>query len=224
MKLTKALTFTFLLIWLVACQPDPRKDAQAFATRIEAEQDALNQEQNRQHAEQAQQIYLEQLKVEQAHREATAAEWRAGLNMVIHYGSIFATIAVCLMLVAFGISFSWTSIGIAKAAARGAFVKANLIYLDPKTRQFPLLVQHIHGSIYLGWNPNTGEIKRLDENNPADRQMIATAGATQYAGVIAQEARQSKDPAAFSVMQPNIVDVVETKDSIKVGQIGGPYE
>jgi hypothetical protein len=212
------LLLIFLLLVITACAPDPRKEAQAYQTRIEADQYALDEQQNRQHAEEMQKIQVQQAILEEQHREATAAEWRAGLNLMIHYGFKFATFGLCMMIVAFGVSFSWTSIGVARATARLAIVRANLIQLNPTTRQFPLIIQHIHGSRYMLHNPNTGSVVKLDTTNPADRQLIATSGATQIAGVMAQEARQSTDPAGVAIVQPPVVDVSEKEDELALGK------
>lgn len=196
----RLLPIMFLLLLITACAPDPRKEAEAYRIREQAEQDALNQEMNRAHAEDMHQIELEQ------HR-ATAAEWHAGLNTMIRFGFWFGTFGLCMVLVAFSVSLSWSSVGLAQAAAHSAMVKANLIHLDQATRQFPLFIQHVHGTKFALHNPNLGSVLMLDETNPADRQLIATAGATQIAGAIAQEARQSADPAGIAIMQPPIVQL-----------------
>ncbi|HLE91807.1 MAG TPA: hypothetical protein VI753_11715, partial [Anaerolineales bacterium] len=139
--------------------------------------------------------------------EATAAQWREGLNKMIHYGFIFATISLCVSLLALTFSFSYSSVGMAKATVRAMDVRANQIMLDRVTRQFPLFIQHVHGDKYALHNPNAGSVVMLDVSNPADRQMIATSGATQIAGVIAQEASRSADPAGVAIIQPPIVNV-----------------
>jgi hypothetical protein len=190
----------FIIAGLSACTPDPRREAQAFQIHEQAEQDALNQAQNRAHADE---LHLIQVQQSQAIAQETIAAW----NRSIKFISIFGTISVCIVLIAMAISFSYGSIRFAHAAARRADIQATLIQLDPTTRQFPLVLQHVHGSKYALHNPNVGSVLMLDENNPADRQLIATAGATQIAGVIAQEARQSIDPAGVAIIQPPVVDV-----------------
>src|SRR5688572_18474020 len=120
-----------LTVILISCSPDPRKEAQAVQIREQAEQDALNQEQQRAHAEQLQQIYVQQ---QQAIAQETIAAWKRSIK----YISIFATIAICLALIPLAVSFSYASFRLAMATARRADVRANLIQLDPATRQFPL--------------------------------------------------------------------------------------
>jgi hypothetical protein len=200
--------FLFLIIALTACQPDPRKEADAYATRVQADQDALNQQQNREHAEQQHSIFLQELTVEQGHREATKQEWRKGLNTMIRWGFIFATFTVCLGLVAFGIAFSWSSVGVAKATAQGAMLKANLIYMDKVTRTFPLL-QHVHGTKFALHNPNTDGVRMLDIDHDPDRQLIANLGSVQVVGLVADAARTSNDPAGVAIIQPPTINVTQ---------------
>jgi len=203
----KSIVLLSLLLFVTACGPDPRKEAQAYQIQSQADQDALTSAQARQHAEDLHTIQVQQARLEEQHREATAQEWRAGLNKMIKFGFTSATVGLCVFLLALAYSFSYSSIGMAKAATRAADVRANLIMLDPGTRQFPLFVQHIHGNRFALHNPNVGSVIMLDMSNPADRQLIATAGATQLAGVIAQEASHSTDPAGVSIIQPTIVNV-----------------
>lgn len=194
---------------LSACAPDPRKEAQAFEIRTQAEQDALNAAQTRRQDAEIHAIAVEEAKIEAGHKAATAAEWRNGVNRFIRVTFFFVIVELCVFLF-YGtrtmiVSFDIASKGLAKAAARKALVSANLIYLDPKTRQFPMLLQYIGKGKYSLVNGNADDVMMLDTRNAPDRQMIATSGLTQLAGAIAQEARQSSDPAGISVMQPVIV-------------------
>jgi hypothetical protein len=197
---------SILLIMLTSSAPDPRKEAQAYQLREQADQDALNQQQNRAHAEELHRIQMQDQALQQQHREATAAQWRAGLKTMIRWGFIFATIALCASFLALGFSFSYGAVRIAQATARLADLRSNLVQLGPRG-QFPLIIQHVRGDRYAAHNPNTGSVLMLDASIEADRQLIATAGATQIAGVIAQEASKSTDPAGVAIIQPPIVDV-----------------
>jgi len=204
----KQLLPTILLVMLIsACAPDPRKEAEAYATRIEADQNALNSEQNRQHAEQLHQFELQRRAMDQENQKAIQPQWQLALNRAIWGGSITLIIVVCFSVVSVTRTINQTVEGVGAAFVRRADVGANLIPLDRVTRQFPLFIQHVHGDKYALHNPNVGSVVMLDVSNPADRQMIATSGATQIAGVIAQEARQSTDPAGVSIIQPPIVNV-----------------
>lgn len=198
---------SLLLMGLAACAPDPRKEAQAFQIREQAEQDALNQTQNREQKEALHEIALKDLEVQQGHREATAKEWRLGLNTMIRYGFWFATAALCFALFHLARAVSRAGTGLADAMVRAAEVRANLILLDPTTRQYPLLVQPLGRGKFVALNPNTNSVLMLDVHNAPDRQMIQAMGAVQYAGALASEARQSHDPGGVSIIQTPLIDV-----------------
>lgn len=193
-----------------------KEQAQADALRIQSEQSALNEEQNRRHAEDMHKIQAQEVQAVQQERVATAAQWEAAMRTMIRTGSIFATVALSMVLVSAGVGLSFGFIGAGRAAAQGAMIRANLIYLDPTTRQFPIFIQHVHGTRFALHNPNTGSVLMLDEKHEADRQLIATAGATQIAGVLAQEARKSSDPAGVAVIQPPVIDAQD--EAVSVGR------
>jgi hypothetical protein len=212
----RVLLILAAVIVISGCAPDPRKEAQAYQIKEQADQDAANQELNRKHAEELQTINLQNLELEQAHREAVKAEWRAGLNKMIHYGFNVATIAVCILILAVAVAFSYGSIGTTKAIIRAAEVRANLIYLDPITREYPAFLQYIgHGKFSLT-DLNKKVTLLLDTRNEPDRQMIATSGVVRLAGVIASEASKSNDPAGVSIIQPTVIDVQD--ESLTVGR------
>jgi hypothetical protein len=110
------------------------------------------------------------------------------------------------VLLSLAVSISYVSIRLAYVTTRAAEVKANLVYLDPATRQFPLIIQHIHGHRYALHNPNAGSVVMLDARNHVDRQLIAESGAVQIAGVIAQEASKSTDPAGVAIIRPPVIE------------------
>jgi hypothetical protein len=193
-----------LALMLISCAPDPRKEAQATQIREQAEQDALNQAQRRAHDEQLHQIELQR---QQAIAQESIAAWKRSIK----YISVFGVIATCIMLLALAALFSYGSFRFAIARARLADVRANLIYLDPATRQFPLFIHHVHGTKYAFHNPNTGSVLMLDEKNSVDRQLITAAGATQIAGAVAQEASKSNDPAGVSIIKPPIIEYSDIK-------------
>jgi hypothetical protein len=211
-----------ILAGLTACQPDPRKQAQAFAIQSKAEQEALNSTQTREQNEAANSIYLQELALQQQHREAAAQEWQAGWNNMIRYGFIFATIGVCIGLLAVAVSFSKASLGIAKATVRLADVRSNLIYLDRTTRQFPAFLQYIGNGKYSLTDINDGSTLFLDTRNEADRQKIQGAMNARYAGVIAEKAQRADDPASMSVIHSPII--LEGKDIVDLVRLENDYE
>jgi hypothetical protein len=194
-----------LLLTLTACAPDPRREAEAYQIKLEADQAAITQEQNRQHTEQLHDLQIQQLAMDQENQKAWQGQWQIAGSRAIWLGSITIILAVCFSIIVITRITTKTIQGVGAALVRRADVSANLIKLDRVTRQFPLFVQHVHGDKYALHNPNTGSVIMLDVANEADRQLITTAGLTQLAGVIAQEAAKSQDPAGVSVMRPPVV-------------------
>ena len=208
MKYTLIL-LTFAALLLSACGPDPKREAEAYAIRVQADANARDQGQAREQAEELHNIQVAELEIEAQHKAATAVEWRNGLNRFIRVGFFFMIVYACVFLF-YGthsmiVSFKIASTGLAKATARAAMVKANLIYLDPKTRQFPMLLQYIGKGRYSLANGNVDGVMMLDTRNAPDRQMITASGLTQLSGAVAQEAAKSSDPAGIAVMRPPVV-------------------
>lgn len=210
------LAFMFLAVVLSSCAPDPRKEAKAFEVKTLAEQEALNQAQQRAYNEDLQAIRIQEAKIEEMHKEATAAEWRAGLNKAIHWGFNFFTIGLCAFVLAFAYSASRASIGLADVTVRAASVRANLIHMDEATRSYPLLMQYLGKGRYSLAQPGINSVLMLDTRNDPDRQLIATSGLSQLAGTIAQEAARSSDPSGIAVMQPPIVSFKD--EMVTVGE------
>jgi hypothetical protein len=196
---------------LIACQPDPRKEADAYATRVQADQDALNQQQNRDNAAQMQAAQMAEWRLQQGHREAVAQKWRNALNNTIQIGSWFVIAALCYFVFFSTRSVTQAvqvaSVGISQALVDRAHVRAHLIPLDPTTRQYPALLHHIGKGRFALVNPNANSVMILDTRSEPDRQMIAAMGAVQYVGVLSREAGKSMDPAGVSVIQAPSFDV-----------------
>lgn len=194
----KLLLILFLILSLAACEPDPRDAAQAEAIRLNAQQNSADRIQARQEAADQAALNLQQ---EQA---ISAAKVQAE-NITIYYAGILGTIALGLLFLALAAGLSWAMIGTGRAWVRAAEVKANLITLNPETRQFPLFIQYTGKGQFTLTNPNTGSVAFLDTRRAADRQMITASAAVQLAGAIATEARRSKDPAAVAIIQPPLI-------------------
>jgi len=202
-----------LVFWLASCAPDPRKEAIAQVTILQAEQDAADREQ-------ARGIKQDAAEVEKARSEWTAEVWdstketaKERANTLVYFVGWSLTISLTLAVLAFGWTLKETSIGVGRAFVKFTQLRAGLIHMDQATRTFPLL-QHIHGTRYLLTNPNTDGVLRLDIKNPSDRQMIATLGLTSAIGALAQEARQSQDPTGMAMINPPIV----TAPTLQIGE------
>lgn len=199
----KQLLVTLLAIFaLSACAPDPRKEAQAYAIRSEADQQAYNNETARKQSEELQRLNVERQEIDLQKERVNAAVWNAIAD------TFLTSLAALFLVVMTGIAYEITraSRGVSDAVSQAALTRANLIYLNPTTRQFPLLIKQVSTHKFAIHNPNTGSVKLLDERNPEDRQMIAAASLTQVTGVLASEARQSNDPAGMALIHPPVLD------------------
>jgi hypothetical protein len=211
----RLLIYIGLALMLAACAPDPRKQAEADATRMQAESQAASDAQQRQFAQDAHALDMQVAQAEVAGRQATAAAQAAARQRVILWTSIFGVVGLCAMIVLAAYGFGRAFVGLGQAAAiyatRRSKLMANIIPLDQVTRQYPLLMQRVGGGEYALVNPNVGSVMLLNIRKVEDRQMIAAAGAVQFAGALAHEARQSSDPAAMSMITAPIVGAIQPK-------------
>lgn len=193
-KTTQAKIFIIFLcaIVLSACAPDPRREASAFEKRTQAEQEALNQQQAREHA-----AALNDIDIQDAQDTQTIKS--AILNSPLVVDAFI--LAMVMIVISIGMGSGYAIVGTGRAVAISAEFKANQVRLDPVTRQFPLLRQ-IHGTRWAIENPNTGQVLMLDEKNEPDRMLIAAMAAVQHTGVLAQSASKSHDAAGVSIIQP----------------------
>jgi hypothetical protein len=194
-----------ILVLATGCAPDPRNQADANATQLKAEAQAAADAQARAQA---------QAKFDLEHQEAEArsAQWIASVTQFIRNFMFVATIAACVAVLGIGIGTGWGAAGIGKAVANKAMNVSNQIQMSEKTRQFPLFIQHVGNGLFTMYNPNTGEVARLDVRKAADRQQIATQGALLLASGVAHEARMHRsDPTGVAMVgtHPTIVDVNE---------------
>lgn len=213
MKKQLLVLFLLSLVALSACAPDPRKEAQAYAIKSEADQQALNQEQTRAQNEELHNLEVEREQLDIQNDRATAAAWSKIADTFLT--SIAAMFLILLTSVVYEITRA--NRGISDAVTIAALNRANLIHLNPTTRQFPLLIKQVSTYRFAVYNPNDGSVALLDERNQADRQKIAAAGLTQVSGVLASEARQSSDPAGMSMIRPPVLDVKSNGDEILIG-------
>jgi hypothetical protein len=195
----KYLWFLLLIVSLSACAPDPRNAADAYSTRLQADQKALDSQQQRAQAADRNAMEMQTAKALQATQIAARSRF-------IYWLSIIDLVALCLVLLVGSGSLSWAFWHLGQAVSRKALVSANLIPLDPLTRQYPLLINYDGKGRFTLTNPNTGQVLQLDTRNDPDRQLIASSGMVQAAGVLAVEARKSKDPEGMALIHPEIID------------------
>jgi hypothetical protein len=182
---------------LSGCVGDPRNSADAYQTRILADQTAADQAQARTMDGQARVLLL-------AEQEQTSAVRVAGWSRFITWLSMAGSLAV----VGLAVGLVWLFVGVGRGVARLALVRSSLIPLAESTRQFPLVASYLgHGRLSLV-NPNTGGVYILDTRLDGDRQLIAAAGAVQLAGAVSREARRSSDAAGVvPAVNPTVVDL-----------------
>jgi hypothetical protein len=199
-----------MLILLTSCAPDPRKEAQAKAIVIQAEQSAAD---------------AEQLRAINARKEADEAKqaawwrnvWDSGLetaksamNVFVNVISFALMVSVCIVLLGGGWTAKETMIGLGHAAVMRAELNAQLIHMDENTRTFPALftISNVDGLRVLTVTA-TGQKLLMDSTaNPADPRLIAALAQVSTAGVLANAASNPKaDAAGIAMINPTVIDI-----------------
>ena len=203
----KGLLVTMFL--LSACATDPRNAADAYQTRSEADQAALDSQQARNQVQALNLIAIEDAQREQAIKESGLAKTQAVYGWVIYYGGMALTVTVVCLVLSIGIGSSIAIVGSGRAMARVADVRANLVYLDKATGTFPQLIQYIGNGKYSLTDPTDHSTLMLDTRNEPDRVAIRGAIAVRHALVMANAASKSKDPTGVAMVQPLVIDSLE---------------
>lgn len=173
--------------------------AVADAIRSDARQDAADRALIRRVAEQR---YAIELRREQALAPARVTAWQT----VIIAGSL----SVSGVIIVASVASSYWLIGLSRARVHRANEQAALIWLDPVTRQFPLIPYRRGQEIHV-FNPNTGSVISTARLQPPEAQMITASGATQLAGAIAHEAARARRGNGEAVAGINPLLVVESE-------------
>lgn len=160
--------FLIFVILLVSCTPDPRNQADADVTRMQAEQIALDRAAERER--QAQQFALEQ-----AERQATSDHWIQAQQRFIAVSMAVANLAVALVISSSAVGLSLAAIGLGRSFANWAWVRSTLIQMNPASGQFPLFVSRLGKGRYSLTDMNTGQVRMLDVRSEGDAQMVAAA-------------------------------------------------
>lgn len=196
MKRIAVLVFVMLFV-TASCTPDPRREADAYATRRLADDTSAAQEQARMQDADAHAVWMQSL--------TNGMQWISALMQTALIATMFV---VVVSLGSFGIGSSFALIGTGIGTAKRQLLKPNQIRLDPVTRQYPILVTKISDGKYSLSNPNVGSVTMLYERNPADRMMIQAMGATQHAGALAYQSRLSHKPGEVAAIQsPQILEI-----------------
>lgn len=195
----RVIILAMLALALASCAPDPRREADAYATRQRADALAASQAQTLEQDAQAHALLM-----------GNAREASQFISTLMMTSMIAGMFTLFVSIVSLGIGLSIVFIGGGLAAARRNMLKPNQIRLDPVTRQYPLLITRIEEGKYSLSNPNTNSVTMLYDRNPADRMMIAAMSATQHAGALAYQARLSHQPGEIAQIQaPQILEVTQ---------------
>lgn len=188
----------FLLALLTACSIDPRKLAEADVLRMEARSQAAFAAQQLRQAGDEQSLALEEQRLTQAVRLAAR-------ERLILWTSVSGALALSLVIAWAGYTAARTLDGLGRVLVAYAGLRAdvlgNLVPLDARTRQFPLLLHRLGDGRYSLSNPNTESVLILDMKRLADRQMVSAAGAVQFVGAFSQEAKRANDPAGMALIR-----------------------
>ena len=192
--------FLFFAVLIVGCKPDPRKEAQAYAIKSDADLKAqvTQQELDKQAALDAQK--LRRVEVVTAREEALAktktALWR------IFWFLVIPTLAGCSVyyLAHLTQAAAYATHGLAEATVMAAQLQAKLVHLD-KSGTFPLIPIFKNDEIIALIEPNRRVLMPTDQRDEGSPQMIDGATAIQHTYVLAQHAvKHEEDPTGVSII------------------------
>jgi len=206
MLMQKIITLSFFILALVSCSPDPRNQADADRTRLQAQQAAADQAQ----ARRQQQVTYD---LQHAQAQQVSDKWVKGVNTFITVWMISATLGAVVATIATATGWSFAAVGLGRAVAQAAQVRANLIPLDPETRAYPLYLQHVGNGRFTLTDMTSGQVKFLDVRDSGHRQLINGVNAARLAGTVAYESRHHKNQPAgvFGAAQnaPQVIEMIE---------------
>jgi len=208
----KIIYVVILLMFLTSCQAEKiRAQSEADKTKIEAQQYALTQEQQRQQVADLHNIQMQEAAREQARKDAIEQDVTRAWQLFVQVVSL-VLIAAAIYAVIVGTRATTTAyqtavIGIGEAIGEAAKLRARLIYLDDG-RQFPAMVDdHMITDITTGATVPTNEV------HPGNPQQIAGAIANRHVGIVAKETRRSGPDTAPSTALAQNPPIVEAKFS-----------
>ncbi len=200
-----------LSVTLLGCAPNPKDVAKGEETRLLAEQEAADQAQAREQKIRMDEIELQEAEREQAVKDAALENMKAVVNVGVRLMGWALIIVLIYVIIAVGKGLQVAIDGAGRAAARAAEVKANLIYLDPETGQFPALLEYLGKGMVSLTDLNTGITLLLNTRNEPDRLMIQSSAAIRHVGVLANAASRSKDPTGVAMIRPLVIEDVEAE-------------
>lgn len=209
---------TLSTILLTACAQDPwkadqiRAEAEAYATRTAADQQAMTDQQERTQDQTAHEILMEQERLRLEREKAIEAERRAAWIRFYFWTSMVgvacAIFALLLMTRSTVHGFQVVAEATAKAIAQRADIRSRLIPLDPKTGMYPMLVEYLGNGDRLVTDLNTSQTWHLDRVNQPTPQQVAGSIAIKHTYILskhASETRKGGDASGVSIIQPPII-------------------
>ncbi len=192
----RIIIIVLLMFVTTSCVADPRREADAYATRKAAEMQAYAQKQALQQDAEEHALLMEKL------REVGA--WISTMMMTTMIAVMFT---VFVSMASLGIGVSFASIGTGIGMAKRELVKPHQIKLDRVTHQYPILPVYLGNGKYSLTNPNDGSVLMLDTNNPADMLKVRAAFGVQHTGTLAHHARLSHKPGEIAQIDaPQILE------------------
>lgn len=170
MKRVLVILFAFAL-W--SCAPDPRREADAYATRKHAEAEAARAEQERIQDAEAHDLFMSRANEVSAWISRTMVTAMMAGMFVMATAALSGGIGLALVFIAGGASI-----------AKRNWHMPNRIPLDTVTRQFPLLPTYLGGGRYSLANPNDNTVLMLDTHNGADALKVKSAFGVMHDGLI----------------------------------------
>lgn len=214
MKKFILLIIILVPILLAACQPDPRRAAQADAIRSDAAIKAANEAAQRQAQQDLHGMEMQKLQLAQAHRLAVQQQYEDGLRMLNTWGWKALVISGCFLLFAIAYSIAKSSLGIANAIVRKADIQANLLHVDQRTGNFPAYLFQREDGRFMLIDPNTHTSMQLDVRYEGDAQMIAAAMTARQMAVLTAAAPKVADVASLSQIQPLLIETGDQTTSM----------
>jgi hypothetical protein len=207
-----------LFVALSACAQDPwkadqiRAEAEARATELAAEQDALSEQQSRAQRAEEHRILMLHKQMEYEREKALEAERRAAWIRFYLYTSLVGVgcaVFAIFMITRVTISqFEIVAFAVAKAIAQRADIRSRRILLDPKTGTYGLLVEYLGDGNRIVTDLDTSQAWHLDRTNQTTPQQVAGAIAVKHTYILskhAAEARKGGDATGVSIIQPPII-------------------
>lgn len=186
----RAALYILLAFALWSCAPDPRREADAFATRQAAETQAAQAAQELAQDAEAHQLFMD--------RANDVSVW---ISRVMITATISGMVVIAVAGVSLALGMAMVFVGGGYGIARRNITMPNRIPLDPITRQFPLLPVYMGNGKYSLTDPNTGNVLMLDTRTKSDALMVKSAFSIRHDGLIASRISHKPDVSPVQIVE-----------------------